>query len=473
MKINSVILICGLFIFALIEVSLKVAAEHLVADKPGLTADQTTGAVKLADAITHNDTKVIPEIFIANLLEGILIYKNPDTALKLTGALEESVKARIKTTGDISFNSLRNNAGRAFSRLIEEIRKDIQVTQTAQQPSGYEFHPSISRIAQNESYDVLLRLAQSSHRIYDILLPELQKKFDSIQYWEKNELIPVNLMANSHLFSIAFSYDGTMLASEGDEKIIRIGDVRTAKQIKQLNKDAEFYNCKISFSPKSNKLAFSPKAGIVSIWDADTNTIVKSTKITGEAYSLAFSRDENTLAIGMNGKILLWNLVSNEQKHLYPDGKGHIFSMNFSFDGTHLVASDRGKNIRVWDTKTLELIDEIHTSFWGGLVAFSPDNETFAVADLESIIIRNIVSKQQRSINIKYNHSVAFSPDGLLLVVASSYQINFYSVATLTQIRSINERDRSVVAFSPNGKILAAALFGPIIQLWQAKSTSK
>ena len=234
--------------------------------------------------------------------------------------------------------------------------------------------------------------------------------------------------------SIAFSPDGTTLASGSSDNTVKLWDVAsgTLKDTLEGHTDIVW---SIDFSPDGQTLASGSSDNTVKLWDVASGTLKDTLGgHTDIVWSIAFSPDGQTLASGGNDNtIRLWNATTGKRIRFIPGASipeedrseiinriisNSIHSVAFSADGQTLAigvyaASEirpwreywlSGQSIELWDVASVGpgtfQNQRLHSPlfsrpFWtnrnygseGGKtyisvssVAFSPDNSTLACA---------------------------------------------------------------------------------------------
>lgn len=70
----------------------------------------------------------------------------------------------------------------------------------------------------------------------------------------------------SRVLAVAFSPDGTRLATAGEYKTVRLWEVVTGKELAQIQHDGEVRA--VAFSPDSTRIATACKDRTVRLWSA-------------------------------------------------------------------------------------------------------------------------------------------------------------------------------------------------------------
>ncbi|KAK6435460.1 hypothetical protein LTR95_008354 [Oleoguttula sp. CCFEE 5521] len=268
--------------------------------------------------------------------------------------------------------------------------------------------------------------------------------------------------------SIAFSPDGTLVASASRDKTCAIRDTSTGDVVHTLRDSLQFRCC--AFSPHESLLALGYNNTTVSLWATGTQGRWRQSStirhpIKEDGYSLvltavAFMPDGRRLVTAcMDKTIRLWDI---ESRALLKEMRGHvddILDVAVSPDGQTIASGSRDMTVGIWHTKTGAAImrGQGHTSFVNS-VAFSP-NGIFLVSGSSDTTIKAWKAKGLEGLATLQGHSgavqaVAFSPDGWTLASASEDgTVRLWDVATWTEISILDGGGKNCTstAFSPDG----------------------
>ena len=298
--------------------------------------------------------------------------------------------------------------------------------------------------------------------------------------------------------SLAFNPNGKTLAI-GEAGYIALWDVFNPAQPRQLgqavtaNAGNTVYS--VAFSPDGSTLASGDDLGLVTLWDV-TNPAQPSqvgqaltTNSGNAAWSLAFSQDGRTLAVGYdNGTLTAWDVTNPVQPRqlgpaLTTNSGNVVWSLAFSQDGKTLVDGDSNGEIYLWHLPPATLAGDSNMSPLGHL-AFGPDGEIETASnDSGSVTLDAAANRPQLHHQVTIQNTVpgtsdpnatAFSPDGRFLATTTldSPQLTLWSTGGEAQPRKlslVSDTDGgwpSSIAFSPDAKILAIGDIYGEITLW-------
>ena len=296
--------------------------------------------------------------------------------------------------------------------------------------------------------------------------------------------------------SVAFSPDGTTLASGSDDDTIKLWDVATGTLKATLEGHTESVNS-VAFSPDSSTLASGSGDKTIKLWDVATGTL-KATLEAHESwvYSVAFSPDGTTLASGNK----LWDVATGTLKATL--GRRHLStvkSVAFSPDGSTLAIGVGGwipdedsyfGECSLWDVVTGTRIKslEINADAVYG-VAFSPDGKTLASVGIEYARheIHDLSEEHETADLLGYlllygNLPVTLKKEGWGryyddwdYMEVRRGTIDLWDVASGSLKATLEAHTANVdsVAFSPDGQTLASGSSDNTVKLWDVTRQPK
>jgi WD40 repeat protein/transcriptional regulator with XRE-family HTH domain len=298
----------------------------------------------------------------------------------------------------------------------------------------------------------------------------------------------------STVWAVAFSPGGKLLASAGNDGMVRLWNPATRSAVgAPLHASARYGVHAVAFSPDGKLLATGGADGMVRLWNPATGRpvgkILHASGRTTARYgvrAVAFSSDGKLLATGgADGTVRLWNPATGRPAgktlHTGTGPSGGVNGVAFSPGGKLLASAVADGTVRLENPATGRPTATLQTGSAFGVygVAFSPGGKLLASADTDGTMRlwnpatrRPIGARIQATGVLNGVHGVAFSPGGTLLAGAlGDGTVRLWNPATRRpigaplQIGSGANGGVSAVAFSPSGKLATGGNDGTV-RLW-------
>jgi WD40 repeat protein len=283
----------------------------------------------------------------------------------------------------------------------------------------------------------------------------------------RSEDVPTAGIGRFPSYNIRYSPDGTRILSDDPaDNAAKIWDANSGKELLSLGGRADY----LDYSPDGKMVAVSNDKTIT-LLDAKTGKHLQ-TLVGHDDYikSISFSPDGKHLASAdIDGKVIIWDLANGKVVFTLQEQDVQFFSVAYSPDGKRLFAGEGFAMGNVWDALTGEKLFtfKLTQGQFGETLfdaAFSPDGKRLAVVNRLGLISIRDASNGKDLLTWRGHlgriEAITFSPDGnLVATVAEDGTARVWDAATSLNVLNlpVDSGGTGDVSFSPDGKRLAVS----------------
>ena len=160
--------------------------------------------------------------------------------------------------------------------------------------------------------------------------------------------------------AVAIHPGGGLVASAGDDHLVRIWNVATGGQVRSL-RDTPTGCAAWPFDPSGRSLASAGDDASVKIWDLEAGQTVQTLGGSGHPlFCLAYYPNGSMLAAaGFDGHLRLYDTRSGQLTHTLDCPDAEVRALAISPDGKLLAAGGRNGHVRIWNADDCRMLRDL------------------------------------------------------------------------------------------------------------------
>ncbi len=212
-----------------------------------------------------------------------------------------------------------------------------------------------------------------------------------VKLWKADGSVQATIVGHSDcIYAVAISPDGATIATASYDKLIKLWDAASGKEIKTL-KDHTDAVYALAFTPDGRRLLSGAADRTVKVWDpVSGERLFTLTEATDAILTLAVSPDgKQVAAAGQDKSIRIWALEekAGTLQNTLIAHEDAILKIAFSRDGKYLLSSSADRSVKLLRSADLAEIRVLpKQGDWAYALEVSPDGKSLAVGRINGAL---------------------------------------------------------------------------------------
>lgn len=273
-----------------------------------------------------------------------------------------------------------------------------------------------------------------------------------------NPNVPQLVVLKGHqgpVLGVDFSADGKIAVSGGEDKTVHLWDTERAQPTRRFEGMPSAVRCvRLSADGQYIAIACPDPDRLLRVWNVNQPTNAVDIRVEGPFESFEYSADGNTLIVGSEGFVQVFNAKTGvQQRKVEFNGN----STAISSDGRLLAAAGPGTVIRLFDIGTAPPVTLTGSKGMIGGLALSADHRVVVSGGTDRLLRVWDVQSERQVLRVRAPggvRSVAVSEDGRRCASLGERYVIAWNLAERKQVFSHSQSGDCQPALSSDGRLL-------------------
>lgn len=290
--------------------------------------------------------------------------------------------------------------------------------------------------------------------------------------------------------TLSWSPDNSRIASGGWDQVIHVWDSSTAKPLLIYDGHAsgqaagkaipEGMVFAVAWSPDGTSIASGSWDKTVQVWDASNGKqiYIHRGHVTSVP-AVAWSPDSRRIAsASVDGTVQVWDAATGMHTQTFHGHNSYVYTVSWSPDGKYIASGGNDRKVHIWDALTGKLlltynnhVSDVTALAWspnGSCIASGSSIYEGVIQVWDAVTGIQVRTYEGHSGNVK---AVCWSPDSTQIASASTdgtVQVWYASTGTEIWTYSGHSDQVNAVQWSPDSSRIASAGRDATVQVWHA-----